>query len=87
MAVTIKRYLPYSGNNFKSPFEAIQGRLPTPLEVKSLKTPFATAYCKTDTTNAQKKYKIGIMVGRFDELAKYQDFQILYDQSPVVDKK
>ena len=26
-------------------------------------------------------------VNRFDELAKYQDFQILYDQTPVVDKK
>ena len=134
MAVANKHYLPYSGNQNKSPFEAIRGRLPTTLEIKSLKTPFATAYCKTDTTNArQKKYKIGIMVGyaelgkykiffphrlklratkgkhrtlvvrpekhivwdesmahtvnRFDELAKYQDFQILYDQTPVVDKK
>ena len=26
-------------------------------------------------------------VNRFDELVKYQDFQILYDQTPVVDKK
>lgn len=133
MAVATKMYLPYAGNNGITPFESIRGRPPTQLELNSLRTPFATAYCKVDTTNArQKKFKIGIMVGydsmgkykiffphklqlratakkhrtlvirsekhivwdesmshtvnRFDELAKYQDFQIMYGQEHVVDR-
>ena len=72
MAVAIKKHLPYAGNGRKSPFEAIRGRPATELEIRSLRTPFSTAYCKVDTTNArQKKYKIGILVG-YDIMGKYK---------------
>ena len=133
MAVMTKSYLPYAGNSGITPYEAIRGRPPTQMEIDSLRTPFATVYCKMVTTNArQRKFKIGIMVGydsmgkykvffphklqlratarkhrtlvirsekhivwdesmthtvhRFDELAKYQDFQILYDCEPMIAK-
>ena len=66
--------LPYAGNKYMSPFEAVHGRQPTALERARLRTPFCTVYCKKETTNArEKKHEIGIFIG-YSEMGKYRVF-------------
>lgn len=74
MAAHMKNMWPYHSNDMTPPYEAATGKPIPKITWDSLRTPFASVYCKKDTTNSRmEKFRVGIFVG-YGALGTYKVF-------------